>query len=103
MTRIYALICFLALALAACSAVNPYLKPIASCAGKSVSAADANEIFADLLSANYADLAVVGVRIGYDVLACVIADVTSQNPGLAAPAAEFKRAHAVEFRAAGVS
>ena len=93
----------MAVALLGCATVDPYLKPIASCAGKAVSPADAQEAFADLLAQNWTDLAAEGVRLGYDVLACIIGDIETQAPGLRPSAAQFRQLHAVEFRAAGMS
>ena len=90
-------------AIPSCSTVAPYIKPVTSCAGKSVSADDVNEAFNDLLTQNWADLAAEGVRVGFDVLDCIISDITNQAPGLKPSATEFKTLHAVEFRAAGVS
>jgi hypothetical protein len=90
-------------ATAGCATVDPYLKPIASCAGKTVSPADASEAFADLLSQNWADLAAEGVRLGYDVLDCIITSIETQAPGLKPSAASFRSLHSAEFRAAGVS
>jgi hypothetical protein len=85
-----------------CSTLGTYIKPVESCAGKSVSAADAQEALNDLLTQNYADLAVEGVRLGYDVLACVISSLETQAPGLKPSADAFRSLHAPEFRAAGV-
>jgi hypothetical protein len=103
MTRTFALLFAVALTLAACSTLNPILKPIQNCAGKTVSASDANEALDDLLTQNWTDLAAEGARIGFDVLDCLITDITTQAPGLKGSAGEFKTLHAVEFRAAGVS
>lgn len=99
MTRIYALLFVTALA---CSTLNPVLKPIANCAGKTVAASDANEALNDLLTQNWTDLAAEGLRIGWDMLDCIISDITTQAPALKPAATEFKTLHAVEFRSAGV-
>jgi hypothetical protein len=85
-----------------CSTLGTYIKPVESCAGKSVSAADAQEALNDLLTQNYADLAVEGVRLGYDALACVISSLETQAPGLKPSADAFRSLHAPEFRAVGV-
>jgi hypothetical protein len=86
-----------------CSTVTPYIKPISSCVGKTVAAGDVNEAFDDLLTQNWGDLAAEGVRLGYDVLACIISSIETQAPGLKPAAAEFRQLHSVEFRAAGGS
>ena len=103
MTRITALFFAVALTAFSCSTVSPYIKPISDCAGKSVSTSDADEAINDLLTQNWADLAMEGARIGWDVLDCVITNITTQAPGLKGSATEFKSLHSVEFRAAGVS
>lgn len=102
MTRIYALICALAVGLAGCSwftsHVEPVIKPVTTCAGHEVTADNFNRALADLESQNYADLAAEGVTIGWDVLVCIIDSITSQKPALKANGDDFKREHSVEIR-----
>ena len=98
MKPILALLAFVTLS---CAALNPVLKPIASCAGKAVSVTDGDEALNDLLTENWADLASEGLRLGWDVLDCVIANIETQAPGLKPSAATFRQLHSVEFRSAG--
>jgi hypothetical protein len=80
--------------------VEPVVKPIASCAGRSITAAEFNEAVNDLETKNYGDLAQMGIRLGWDVLACVIDNIGTQKPALKVNGSEFKRQHAVEIRSA---
>ncbi|HVZ89609.1 MAG TPA: hypothetical protein VHG72_21790 [Polyangia bacterium] len=80
--------------------VEPVVKPVETCAGQQVSAANFDRALADLETQNYADLAAEGVAIGWDVLACLIDDITSQKPSLKPAGDEFKRQNAEKIKAA---
>lgn len=80
--------------------VEPVIKPIETCAGQQVTAANFNEALADLKTQNYADLAIEGATIGWSTLVCVIDDITAQNSGLKPAADKFKTAHAAEIASA---
>jgi hypothetical protein len=110
MNRIKRSIFFLALGLSI-GAVSPgcaTVGPIAIKCGPglvTVVAADYAEISADLHAkpVNYSDLAVVAERIGWATADCILGDVSAKDPTVVPAVQEFKRQHAVEFRAAGVS
>jgi hypothetical protein len=80
--------------------VEPVVKPIASCAGQSVSAADFQEAVNDLEQKNYSDLAEMGIRLGWDVLACIVDNIGAQKPALKTNGDEFKAQHARQIREA---
>jgi hypothetical protein len=101
MTRIYALLFALTLTLAACATVGP----IAVKCGLqdiSIAAADYAEIKAAYEAHDWPTLVKEAEKIGWATFDCVTADMVSKDSTLAPAREEFRREHAVEFRAAGV-
>lgn len=70
-----------------------------------IAAADYTEISVDFHAkpVNWPDLAMVAERIGWATFDCVAGDQAAKDPTIVPAVQEFKRQHAVEFRAAGVT
>lgn len=79
---------------------DPVVKPIETCAGQSVNAADFNEALADLQTKNFADLGAMGIRLGWDVVACLVDDIGAQDATLKPAGEEFKSRNAEKIKAA---
>lgn len=79
---------------------DPVIKPIETCAGQSVNGDDFKEALTDLQTKNFADLGAMGIRLGWDVVACLVDDIGAQDANLKPAGEEFKSRNAEKIKAA---
>lgn len=92
----------IAMFIPACAWFNKDVKPVVTCSGQIISAANITRAENDLMPpVNYVDLAEECVTLGWDVGACLIDYVKTTKPETVKAADQFKRQHATEIRAAG--
>lgn len=83
-----------------CAHTPPIVNDVVTCGGHTVQPADVTEAYTDLTTQNWPDLVEEGVRLGWDVVACVIDDLTAAHPELKPAGAKFKSDHAEQIKKA---
>lgn len=80
---------------ASCASVQPYIKAVVTCSGKTVPAALVTEVYTDLMTENWGDLVfevVPFLTSGYADLQCIIDALKQTNPEVAPKAVKFEKA-----------
>lgn len=97
LARVKLLVVVAGMAIGACATVGPV---VLKCGAETlqVAAADYTQIRNDLRNHDWHDLAAEGEKLGYDILGCVLGDVTRQDATLQPAAQEFRQMKSVEFR-----
>jgi hypothetical protein len=100
MRHLAALLLASALVSMSCAHTPPIVNDVVTCGGHTVQPADVTEAYTDLTTQNWLDLAQEGVRLGWDVVACVIDDLVTSHPALKPAGEKFKSDHSEQIRKA---
>jgi hypothetical protein len=90
------------MAVPGCAHVQPVINAVVTCSGRTIPAALVNQVYADVMTENWADIVANVVPLltdGYADVLCIFGYLQTSNPETVAHIEQLKTAHADAFRA----
>ena len=102
MKRLLALLALFVIAALSCAHIQPVVNTVVVCSGETVPAALVEEVYTDIMTENWGDLAMAAVpalKAGWDDIACIYDALKAKNPQLVPHMNKLKSQH-LELRVA---